>query len=161
MAKSKGENKVDKVDKADKSSAIPATKSKSYDTLADLRADRDIWYRILVLIYDLRNIKNDRASENRTLQTLEPLYISTPYFTPEEAEAVKAVIVEAETQTTLEQAITKALENFFEKRRASGDARPCGPHDMVPVYFECFGVEKGEVEDEKFVSRVRRSGLGT
>nr|OQO31038.1 hypothetical protein B0A51_03744 [Rachicladosporium sp. CCFEE 5018] len=153
MAITKGKNK------ADKSSTIPIASPKSYSTLADLRADRDIWYKILVLIYDLRNIKNDKASENRTLQTVDPIYISTPYFTPEEAEAVKAVKID--NDTTLEQAITKALENFFEKRRASGDARPCGPHDMVPVYLECFGVEKGEIEEERFVSRVRRSGLGS
>lgn len=62
--------------------------------------------------------------------------------------------------TTVEQAISTDLENFFEKRRASGDCRPCGPHDMVPVYLSRFGIEKAEIEDEKFVSRVRRSGLG-
>ncbi|OQO12711.1 hypothetical protein B0A48_02175 [Cryoendolithus antarcticus] len=155
MAKSKGKSKADK---ADKSSTTPTASPKSYSTLADLRADRDIWYKVLVLIYDLRNIKNDKASENRTLQTIDPLYISTPYFTSEEAAAVKAVKVDNEN--TLEHAITKAMENFFEKRKASGDARPCGPHDMVPVYLECFGVEKGEIEEEKLVSRVRRSRPG-
>nr|OQO24230.1 hypothetical protein B0A51_12286 [Rachicladosporium sp. CCFEE 5018] len=153
MAKSKGKNK------AGKPTTSTAATPKSYNTLSDLRADHEIWYKILVLIYDLRNIKMDKTSENRTLQTVDPLYISTPYFSLEEADAVKGVKVDAET--TLEQAIMKALENFFEKRRASGDARPCGPHDMVPLYLECFGVGKGEIEDEKFVSRVRRAGLGS
>lgn len=62
---------------------------------------------------------------------------------------------------TIEQLISSTLENFFEKRRASGDCRPCGPHDMVPVYLSCFGIDKADIADEKFVSRLRRSGLGT
>ncbi|KAK6419597.1 hypothetical protein LTR95_017040, partial [Oleoguttula sp. CCFEE 5521] len=145
MAKSKGKNKA----KADQAPTPPITTiPKSYATLSDLRADSDIRYRILVLIHDLRNIKSAKASENRTLQTIDPLYISTPYFSTEEASAVKAVKIDNET--TLEQAITKAMENFVEKRKASGDARPCGPHDLLPVYLECFGAGKEEIEEEKF-----------
>ena len=51
------------------------------------------------------------------------------------------------------------MENFFEKRRASGDARPCGPHDMGSIYLAVFGVSKEELKDDKFLSRLRRAGL--
>jgi len=60
---------------------------------------------------------------------------------------------------TIEEAIKSCLQNFFEKRRASGDARPCGPHDMGPIYLAVFGVAKDELKDEKFLSRLRRAGL--
>ena len=61
---------------------------------------------------------------------------------------------------TVEEAIQANLEDFLEKRRASGDARPCGPHSLLPIYCGLFGIEKGELKEESFVSRVRRSGLG-
>lgn len=60
---------------------------------------------------------------------------------------------------TIEEAIKSCLQNFFEKRRASGDARPCGPHDMGPIYTAVFGVTKEELKNEKFLSRLRRAGL--
>lgn len=101
----------------------------------------------------------DKACERRTLQTTDELYISAPYFTADEAVAIKSALVDADT--SLEQAITSNLQSFFEKRRASGDCRPCGPHDMVPVYLSCFGIDKAELDDDKFVSRLRRSGLST
>lgn len=59
----------------------------------------------------------------------------------------------------VEEAIKTCLCNFFVKRRASGDARPCGPHDMGPIYLAVFGIAKQELKDEKFLSRLRRAGL--
>lgn len=136
--------------------AKPARKSDS--TLAELRNDRDLWYKVCVLLYDLHNLRKDKTCESRTLQTTDPQYISAPYFSDEEAATVKGTVLT--TGFTVEEAITKELENFFEKRKASGDWRPCGPHDMAPMYLSVFGIDKSEIEDEKFVSRIKRSGLG-
>jgi hypothetical protein len=61
---------------------------------------------------------------------------------------------------TIEEAIKSCLENFFENLKASGDARPCGPHDMGPIYRAVFGITKEELRNEKFLSRLRRVGLG-
>jgi hypothetical protein len=61
---------------------------------------------------------------------------------------------------SIEAAIKSCLQNFFEKRRASGDARPCGPHDMGPIYQAVFGITKEDLKNEKFLSRLRRTGLG-
>lgn len=63
-------------------------------------------------------------------------------------------------KVTVEEAIHNRLANFFDKRRASGDSRPCGTHDMVPIYVSVFGIGKGELKDERFLSRLRRCGLG-
>lgn len=67
--------------------------------------------------------------------------------------------ISSERLNTIEDAIKGFLENFFEKRRASGDARPCGPHEMGPIYLAVFGISKAELKDEKFLSRLRRTGL--
>lgn len=61
---------------------------------------------------------------------------------------------------TIEAAIKFCLQNFFQKRRASGDARPCGPHDMGPIYQAVFGITKEDLKNDKFLSRLRRAGLG-
>ncbi|KAL5317850.1 hypothetical protein ACEPPN_014950 [Leptodophora sp. 'Broadleaf-Isolate-01'] len=65
---------------------------------------------------------------------------------------------EMETET-VEEAIKRRMANFYDKRKASGDFRPCGPHDMVPVYLRVFGILKGELEDEKFLGRLRRAEI--
>jgi hypothetical protein len=160
MAKSKIQNNEKKATAATPD-ANPIKTSKP-STLSELRDDRDLWYKIRVLIYDLYKIK-DKPCENRIHQTTDVLYISAPYFSPDEAAAVKGALIDSSDgdSTTLEQAIQNSLENFFEKRWASGDYRPCGPHTIVPVYLACFGMDKADIEDEKFVSRIRRSGLGT
>ena len=61
---------------------------------------------------------------------------------------------------TVEEVIHNRLSSFFNKRKASGDARPCGPHDMLPIYLSVFSVGKEGLKDDRFLSRLRRSGLG-
>ncbi|EPE25418.1 hypothetical protein GLAREA_01330 [Glarea lozoyensis ATCC 20868] len=68
--------------------------------------------------------------------------------------------IDSSEMMTIETAIKSCLQNFFEKRRASGDERPCGPHDMGPIYRAVFGIAKEDLRDEKFLSRLRRTGLG-
>jgi hypothetical protein len=126
---------------------------------SNLREDRQLWYRICVLLYDLQNLSKDHNSEKRIGSTTDELYISAPYFTPIEAARIKATSVDNESYT-IEDAIKLSLVNFFEKRRASGDSRPCGPHDLAPIYLRVFGLEQAEIQDERFLSRLRRSGLG-
>lgn len=153
-------------------------------TVSALRAVPSVWYKIQVLVYDLRNLSKNRESENRLLGATEELYLGSPYLTAEETALVKAAIVDTsnnlspeqrldmqddddvelppiETPQTVEQAIQRRLANFFEKRKASGDARPCGPHDVAPVYQSVFGMPKQELEDPRFINRLQRSGLAT
>ncbi len=60
---------------------------------------------------------------------------------------------------TIEEAIKRRMSAFYDKRNASGDFRPCGPHDMVPVYLTVFGIDKRELMDERFLGRLKRSGI--
>ncbi|KAI0379524.1 putative C6 transcription factor [Hypomontagnella monticulosa] len=179
--------------KRNKKSPEPVTPS----TVEDLKTDPEIGYKLRVLLFDLRNIQNPE-SERRILSTTHELYISTPYFTTEEAVRVRTATATATvgylepegfdyegaatgdagtkggdgqategnsqseaTIQTVEDAIHTRLENFFEKRKASGDMRPCGPHDMAPVYESVFNISSTELKDERFHSRLRRQGLPT
>ena len=140
--------------------------------LSDLRQDLDLWYRICVLLYDLNNVKA-APSASRLSSTTNELYISEPYFRDDEATKIRTATIDEINDPgpsdgtitnvgslTVEQALHNQLANFLDKRRASGDARPCGPHDMVPIYGSVFGITKEELGDERFVGRLRRSGLG-
>jgi hypothetical protein len=164
MANSKQNNKKnagmpgDMTKKASSGSGKGRPARKSTYTLDELREERDIWYKICVLVHDLRNMTKDKTCENRTLQTTDAIYISAPYFSDDEAAVVKSAVTS--TGSTIEQEISTNLETFFDKRQASEDYRPCGPHTLAPVYMSCFGIDKSEIEDEKFISRLRRSGLG-
>lgn len=155
-------------------SSLAKTPTSLPATTSTLKSDPNIGYKIKVLLYDLRNITKDRASEQRTMNTVDELYISTPYFTFEEAAHIKSAVVDSNLvnnddfstalrgniqQLTVEEAIHASLKGFFEKRKASGDARPCGPHGMAPIYEEIFGIPREELQDERFLSRLRRQGL--
>ncbi|KAK4695543.1 hypothetical protein P7C71_g2229, partial [Lecanoromycetidae sp. Uapishka_2] len=170
-----------------KNTSIPGPKSQQTlpHTLSALRQEPDLWYRIRVLVYDIGHSTTDPESAKRIDSGTSEIHISPPYFTP--SEAIKILTtrldippedtplsstttpsenLDQETNTTtttritLENALYNRLSNFLDKRRASGDSRPCGPHDLVPVYAEVFGIGKEEMRDERFLSRVRRSGLG-
>jgi hypothetical protein len=73
-----------------------ATTSLESNTLSSLEEDANLWYKLRVLIYDLRNMDKDRMSEQRTLGTTDELYISAPYFTSVEASRIKATTVVVE-----------------------------------------------------------------
>jgi hypothetical protein len=172
MAKQKGKDPACKADQ------VPHM---TRTALSELQQDTNLWYKVHVLIYDLCNIKSDRSSESRTLDTTDELYISGPYFTPSEAAMIKGAIIECRRKPqeityteddakpegltvkrepkTVEEAVKEKLAGFFDKRKASGDSRPCGPHDMAPIYESVFAIKHSELEDPRFLGRLRRSGL--
>ncbi|KAI4187850.1 MAG: hypothetical protein L6R41_002545 [Letrouitia leprolyta] len=142
-------------------------------TLSEIQRNSELWYRVHVLLHDLNNIGHDIWSEKRLLATTNELYISAPYFIEAEATQILSALVEPRNPgeesnnssltlptATVQDTIHQRLANFFDKRKASGDSRPCGPHDMLPIYLDVFKLQKGALEDEKFLRRLRRSGLG-
>ena len=148
-------------------------------TIAELQQNADLWYRIHVLLHDLANVGKDPRSTSRLSTTTDELYISLPYFTSSEASTILGThlrfeaVVESDSSSidseddmtghdslSVEAAIKQRMKNFFDKRKASGDARPCGPHDLVPIYTTVFDIQQSELKDEKLLSRLRRSGLG-
>lgn len=148
--------------KASKSSGKLTQSQLTISSTSDIKAHHVLGYKLRVLLHDLRSIAKDPLAEKRTLQSTDELYLGPPYFTPEESALVKgAKITQATTdQNTVQDAIHAQMQNFFDKRRASGDARPCGPHDLAPIYLRVFEVTSEELDDAKFLSRMSRSGLG-
>ena len=160
-------------------SSLPTTTNVAGPTsFSTIRQDADLWYRIHVLMYDLSNVTIDPSSERRISATTHELYISEPYFLDSEAKRICTAVIDVDDviergeeeavdntsvlskDVTVEEMIHYFLSDFFDKRKASGDARPCGPHDMVPIYGRVFGIQKEELKDERFLSRLRRSGIG-
>ncbi|KAK2020892.1 hypothetical protein LX32DRAFT_632462 [Colletotrichum zoysiae] len=162
----------------------PATLSASAQlTTSRARDDPVLGYKIRVLLYDLRNLANDPSSERRLNATTDEHYISAPYFPQEEAALIKTALVDVDLDgwldpstadytedpnapslssrlrnQSVEAAIRIMLGNFLEKRRASGDSRPCGPHHLAPIYAALFGLDMAELKYDKFLSRLRRTG---
>ncbi|THY33283.1 hypothetical protein D6D01_02312 [Aureobasidium pullulans] len=126
--------------------------------LPTLQNHHDLWYKIHVLLYDLCNIATDRTSESRTLATTDELYISAPYFTPSEAALIKSTRIPPPTLSELPE--FENLEYDGPETATAGAA----PLLSDPITFEeaikgLFGIAKEELKDEKFLSRLRRSGL--
>ncbi|KAL6717219.1 hypothetical protein ACLMJK_005134 [Lecanora helva] len=150
--------------------------------ISELQQNADLWYRIHVLLHDLANIGKDHLAAARISSTTSELYISPPYFADLEASTIlgtkvrnnasaegaedddetdhEAFPTAAEDSIPIETAIKQRMANFFDKRKASGDARPCGPHDLVPIYAAVFGIPQCDLRNEKFLSRLGRFGLG-
>ena len=127
------------------------------DTLASLLEDHELNCKILALIRDLQSVAKDHNAQNRLSCTTDERYLSAPYFSPSEVSRIKSATTP--DGVTIEDALNSRFENFFNKRSASGDFRPCGPHDMVPIYLEVFGMDVSDLKDEKFLGRLQRSGL--
>ncbi|KAI1762814.1 putative C6 transcription factor [Hypoxylon sp. FL1150] len=166
----------------------PATpQGQSPTKTSTLVTDPNLGFRIRALLYDFRNFRTDQASRDRLSLTTNPLYISSPHFTPDEAARIRAAIVDTYTEMSkdphaenyeveddetptltptptsepqsVEHMLHATFARFLEKRRASGDSRPCGPHDMAPVYEAIFGVSRADLEEANFLRRLRKSGL--
>jgi hypothetical protein len=148
-------------------------------TISAVATDPILGFRVRVLLYDFLNINKDPNSEKRINCTTDEYYISAPYFDERQAAIVKAAVVDAdlgrdtESGTTQDydilmvsqkgrsfgNAIRALLGSFIDKRYASGDARPCGPHHLAPLYAKLFGIDMEELKDAKFLSRLRRAGV--
>ena len=128
----------------------------------------DIWYRLHALLYDFSNLASDSSSQKRLQCTTHELYLSEEEATVLRTALVAKAVTPASAPTatssieqqTVEDSVRSRLFTFFDKRKASGDARPCGPHDMLPVYSSVCGISRHTLKGSKFQSRLKRSGLG-
>ncbi|KAF4332347.1 C6 transcription factor [Fusarium beomiforme] len=136
------------------SSAPPTTLS----TTSAIAVDPILGYRIRVLLYDFLNVTKDPHSKKRINSTVYEHYISDPCFDESQAVMVKVATIDVDLGKhtehadnedfgqvaipqhgqELETALRTFLQNFIEKRRASGDVRPCGPHYLAPLYVKFF-----------------------
>ncbi|KAK1537030.1 uncharacterized protein CCOS01_02350 [Colletotrichum costaricense] len=155
-------------------------------TTSSINADPILGYKIRVLIHDFIREAKDPEAQRRIDSTTEVNYISGPYFDQEQVKRVREATVDVELQIstsaatqdnhegdeneernsrvrisglTVEEAIETVMNGFLDERRASGDTRPCGPHDLAPIYAALFGIHLLELQSHQFLSRLRRSGV--
>jgi hypothetical protein len=157
-------------------------------TTTAIASDPILGFKLRVLLYDFLNVTKDPNAERRINNTTDEHYISLPYFSQAEVSLVKSAIVDADLSRSAAlpgdahedgermgnesinlaiqglggksfgEVVRALLTSFFDKRRASGDTRPCGPHHLAPLYALLFGVNLREMQDENFLGRLRRSG---
>ncbi|ATY62177.1 hypothetical protein A9K55_008947 [Cordyceps militaris] len=157
----------------------PVQASRALPTTASaIRNDPALGYKLRVLIYDLLNVTRDPCSEKRINTTTDAHYLGLPYFSAEESQALKNAIIDVEPSLyhvpgdlaadgnaaqllsrSVADALGMLLSGFFDKRRASGDSRPCGPHHLAPLYAALYGIDLAELQDAKFLARLRRNGV--
>jgi hypothetical protein len=58
-------------------------------TIAEIKANKELWYKLHVYIYDLRNFREGPSSK-RLDSIVDASYIGLPYFTPQEVELLKS-----------------------------------------------------------------------
>jgi hypothetical protein len=92
-------------------------------TLLDLQTNRTLWYKVHVFVYDLRNFREIPTSQERLDRIVDASYIGTPYFTDDEAQLLKATIVQDDKnlEQVIEETLKERLEKRIKKRVESGE----------------------------------------
>jgi hypothetical protein len=148
--------------------------------IADLKSTPTLWYKIHVLMYDLRNFEAILASRKRLESVLDSSYIGLPYFTEVESKILKGTLIDNSTpheskrrvdnrnaadnhmtlECLIETTLNERLERRIKKRIESGDYRVCAAHDLAPIFEKAFNVKPKELaSDQQFLNMMERSGL--
>ncbi|KAK2745727.1 hypothetical protein FQN55_006047 [Onygenales sp. PD_40] len=151
---------------ADKDPPTPLnqeTESQKTHTISDLQNPefRDLWYRLHVFIYDLRNFTNP-TTRSRLDSIADPAYMGQPYFNEEEVSILRSIAVgpnetlDQKIQSTLEERLNRRMK----KRVESGDFRVCAAHDLAPVFEKAFNINpKKLAKDSRFITLMATNGL--
>ena len=96
-------------------------------SLPELKMDSNIWYKIHVLLYDLRHFEQSNASRCRLETVIDPSYLGEPYFNPEEAEKIKGARLDGDKTLSalIEETLDERLNRRMKKRVESCDYRVC------------------------------------
>ncbi|KAH0443815.1 hypothetical protein CcaCcLH18_00641 [Colletotrichum camelliae] len=93
-----GKNRSGKASKAAKTSQTSSLAAQC--TTSGVRDDPTLGFKIRALLHDLSNLAKDPAAARRLNNTTDEHYISGPYFSTEEAKAVKEAIVDVDFDGT-------------------------------------------------------------
>lgn len=105
-------------------------------TLRELQMESNIWYKLHVLLYDLRHFEQSSICQTRLETVVDPSYLGEPYFNRDEAEKIKATQIDHENKTLsvlIEETLNERLNRRMKKRVDSGDYRVCAAHDVAPI----------------------------
>jgi hypothetical protein len=65
----------------------------------ELSKDTELWVRLLVFIFDLRNFDSNPHSAKRLNLTTSPDYIGEPYFDETQARQIRNTVIEGRENT--------------------------------------------------------------
>ena len=131
-------------------------------SLAELKTDSCIWYKIHVLLYDLRHFEQSNISQSRLETVIDPSYLGEPYFNSDEAERIKGTRLEGDKTLSvlIEETLNEWLERRMKKRVESGDYRVCTAHDVAPILEKALGIKLKALErDQVFLDIMAVNGL--
>ncbi|CZT51672.1 uncharacterized protein RSE6_12850 [Rhynchosporium secalis] len=75
-------------------SVLPTMERLSLSTsVEDLRKNQDLWYKLHVFLYDLRNLREIKESHDRLDKIADASYIGLPYFSAHEAQTLKSTLI--------------------------------------------------------------------
>ena len=128
-------------------------------TIADLRANNTLWYKLHVFIFDLHHFASCPASQARLDSIIDASYLGLPYFTAAEAAQIKNTKTEDNSTSksgvsmTLEESMRQTMEERMQRRMArhaeSGDFRVCAAHDLAPILERALRVRWKDVKQDK------------
>ncbi|OOF93395.1 hypothetical protein ASPCADRAFT_7621 [Aspergillus carbonarius ITEM 5010] len=140
----------------------PPTSQITISNLKDSSISNTLWYRIHVLISDLKNFNHPSANK-RLEKVVDPSFIGKPYFSPEEADKIKQTVVDTNGKTfsqMVEENLNERLERRQKKRIESGDFRVCAAHDLAPIMGRALSIDLKQMEkDKEFAALVEKKGL--
>ena len=130
--------------------------------LPELKMDSNIWYKIHVLLYDLRHFHESNVSRFRLETVIDPSYLGEPYFNPDEAEKIKGARLEGDRTMAalIEETLNERLDRRIKKRMESGDYRVCAAHDVAPILEKALSIKPKDLERNKaFLDTMSANGL--
>ncbi|KAH7305619.1 hypothetical protein BKA65DRAFT_520632 [Rhexocercosporidium sp. MPI-PUGE-AT-0058] len=87
-------------DSTTSTSNLPEMERLSLPTpIEDLRSNQNLWYKLHVFLYDLRNFREVKESHDRLDKIADASYIGMPYFSAAEGEILKSTLITAPKAT--------------------------------------------------------------
>ena len=134
----------------------------SLASIPELKMDSNIWYKIHVLLYDLRHFEQSNVSQSRLETVVDPLYLGEPYFSPDEAEKIQGVCLDRDKTlpVLIQETLNERLGRRMKKRVESGDYRVGAAHDVAPILEKALGIKPKDLErDQIFLDAIAANGL--
>ena len=131
-------------------------------SLPELKTDSTVWYKIHVLLYDLRHFEQSSISKSRLETVIDPSYLGEPYFNADEAEKIKGARFDGDKTLSalIEETLNERLGRRMKKRVESGDHRVCAAHDVASILEKALGIKPKDLErDQAFLDRMAVNGL--
>ena len=143
-------------------SASRSSMDNSLVSFPELKMDSDLWYRIHVLLYDLRHFEQSNVSQSRLETVVDPSYLGEPYFNQDEAEKIKGARLDGDKTMSalIEETLNERLDRRMKKRVESGDYRVCAAHDVAPILEKALSIKPKDLErNQAFLDTMSANGL--